>query len=136
MPAPRPNPLLWLYYQYGGRLPDHYRDWVLHDTTSRWWLARAFGRTLLQAVPVIIVLLVVFALFGVPWYFAVACVVLGLVVSIYYALSYSSESVDSRLSRYGYPGGYASAYRQEQYEKTHEADAERYREMWRPDGDQ
>jgi hypothetical protein len=135
MPAPRPNPLQWLYYQYGGRLPDRYKDWVLHDTTSRWWLPRAFVRTLCQAVPVIVVLLVVFALFGVPWYFAVACVVLGLVVSIYYALSYSSESVDSRLSRYGYPSNYASTFRQEQYEKTHAADAERYNEMWRPDNE-
>jgi hypothetical protein len=135
MSVPRPNPLLWLYYQYGGRLPDRYREWVLHDTTSRWWLPRAFVRSLCQALPVVVALFVVFALFGVPWYFAAACVVLGLVVSVYYALSYSSESVDSRLSRYGYPRNYASTFRQEQYEAAHAEDAERYRRMWRPDAD-
>lgn len=131
MPAKRPNPLLWLYYQYGGRLPDTYRDWVLHDATSRRWLLRAFLRTLYQAVPAIVVLLVLFGVFGVPWYFAVACVVLGLVVSIYYSLSYSAESVDSRLSRYGYPAHYASAFRQERYEAEHAGDAQRYNETWR-----
>jgi hypothetical protein len=131
VPVKRPNPLLWLYYQYGGRLPDAYRDWVLHDATSKRWLLRAFVRTISQAVPFVIVLLVIFWIFGVPWYFAVACVVLGLVVSIYYSLSYSSESVDSRLSRYGYPSNYASTFRQERYDTEHAGDNERYRQTWR-----
>ncbi|HEX5402626.1 MAG TPA: DUF5313 family protein [Pseudonocardiaceae bacterium] len=130
MPVRRPNPLLWLYYQYGGKLPESYREWVLYDGTSRWWVQRAFLRTLLQAVPVIIVLFVVFAIFGVPWYFAAACLVLGLVVSIYYALSYSVESVDSRLTTYGYPMGYGSTLRQQQYEEQHLGDTERYRQIW------
>jgi MFS family permease len=129
--AKRPHPLLWLYYLYGGRLPDRYRDWVLHDATSRRWLLRAFVRTMCQALPVIAVLLILFAVFGVPWYFAVGCVVLGLVVSIYYSLSYASESVDSRLRAYGYPPAYASHFRQERYESEHAADAERYRRAWR-----
>jgi hypothetical protein len=104
---------------------------VLHDATSKRWLLRAFVRTICQAAPFVVVLLVVFGLFGVPWYFGAACVVLGLVVSIYYSLSYASESVDSRLSRYGYPMQYASTFRQERYEAEHAADNERYRETWR-----
>lgn len=132
MSVKHPNPLLWLYYQYGGKLPGTYQEWVLHDATSKRWLLRAFGRTLIQALPFIVVLLVVFGIFGVPWYFAAACVVLGLVVSIYYSLSYSSESLDSRLSRYGYPPNYASTFRQERYEAEHTADSERYRQTWRP----
>jgi hypothetical protein len=131
MSAKRPNPLLWLYYQYGGRLPDAYREWVLHDATSKRWLLRSFVRTMSQAAPFVVILLILFGIFGVPWYFAVACVVLGLMVSIYYSLSYASESVDSRLSKYGYPSRYASTYRQERYETEHVADAERYRQTWR-----
>lgn len=131
MSAKRPNPLLWLYYQYGGRLPEAYHDWVLHDATSKLWLLRAFVRTISQAVPFVIVLLVVFGIFGVPWYFALACVLLGLVVSIYYALSYASDGIDSRLRGYGYPANYASTFRQERYEAEHAADSERYREVWR-----
>lgn len=127
----RPNPVLWLYYAFGGRLPDRYRDWVLHDGTTRHWLRRAFLRTLTQCVPVVIVLLVLFLVFGVPWYFAAGCVVLGLVVSIYYALSYSAESIDARLTHYGYPPRYASTLREERYDDEHQGDQERYREMWR-----
>jgi hypothetical protein len=123
--------VLWLYYAFGGRLPDRYRDWVLHDGVSPHWLRRAFLRTLTQCVPVVVVLLVLFLVFGVPWYFAAGCVVLGLVVSIYYALSYSAESIDGRLTRYGYPPRYASTLRQERYDDEHQGDQERYRDMWR-----
>lgn len=35
----RPGPLWWIWYAFGGKLPDRYRDWVLHDVTCRtWWL--------------------------------------------------------------------------------------------------
>lgn len=131
-PSPRPGPARWLYYQYSGRLPDRYREWVLWDGTTRRWLLRAFVRTLCQAAPVVAVLLVVFTVLGVPWYFAVACVVLGLVVSIYYSLSYSSEAIDMRLTRHGYPPNYGTTARRERYEATHAADQERYRQVWRP----
>lgn len=131
---PRPNPLLWLYYTFGGRLPDRYREWVLFDGTSRRWLLRAFVRTLFQAVPAVVVLLALFAVFGVPWYFSVGCLVLGLLVSVYYALSYSVESVDGRLTRYGYPPRHGSTLRQERYDEEHRGDEERYRQMWRPAG--
>jgi hypothetical protein len=132
----RPNPLRWLFYQYGGRLPQEYREWVLADATRRTWLLRAFIRVLCQAAPVIVVLLIVFGVFGVPWYFAVACVVLGVIVSIYYSLSYSLESVDSRLTTYGYPPNHGSTLRQQTYDAEHEGDIERYRQAWRnePDG--
>ena len=46
MPVRRPNPLQWLWYAYGGGLPERHASWVLHDTTTRtWWL-----RHLLRAV--------------------------------------------------------------------------------------
>ena len=134
MSAKRPNPVLWLYYQYGGRLPDGYRDWVLHDATGKRWLLRSFVRTISQALPFVVLLLVLFGVFGVPWYFALACVVLGLVVSVYYALSYASDSVDSRLSRYGYPPHYASHFREERYEAEHSTETERYRDTGAPEG--
>jgi hypothetical protein len=132
MAVRRPNPLQWLFYQYGGRLPQEYREWVLADGTARTWLLRAFVRVLFQALPVIVVLLVVFALSGVPWYFALACVVLGVIVSIYYSLSYSLESVDSRLSSYGYPPNHGSTLRQQTYDTAHAGDIERYEQVWRP----
>jgi hypothetical protein len=133
MAVVRPNPLWWLYFQYGGRLPARYRDWVLHDGTSRRWLLRAFVRVLMQAAPFVAVLLVAFALFGVQWYFGLACVVLGVIVSIYYSLSYSVETVNGRLTRYGYPPRYGTTVREQAYDAEHVADAERYQQVWRPE---
>jgi Family of unknown function (DUF5313) len=48
----RPNPALWLYHQFGGRLPTRYRDWVLHDAICRTWLARKLLRVFVQSAPV------------------------------------------------------------------------------------
>lgn len=127
----RPNPLLWLYYQYGGRLPDRYRDWVLHDGTSRRWLLRALVRVLIEAAPAVAVLLVVFAVLHVQWYFGLACAVLGLIVSVYYSLSYSAEAVDGRLTRYGYLARYGSTVREQAHDAAHTADIERYQQVWR-----
>ena len=52
-----PNPLLWLWYQYGGTLPARHRAWVLHDATAPSWLLRAGLRSLMRLVPVVLVLL-------------------------------------------------------------------------------
>ncbi|MBW8709599.1 MAG: DUF5313 family protein, partial [Mycobacterium sp.] len=31
----RPNPLLWIWYTFTGKLGPRYREWVLHDVTCR-----------------------------------------------------------------------------------------------------
>ncbi|MEB3369953.1 DUF5313 family protein [Saccharopolyspora mangrovi] len=52
----RPGPLRWVFHQYGGRLPERYRDWVLHDATCRTWVLRVLVRGLLQIAPIGVVL--------------------------------------------------------------------------------
>lgn len=32
---PRPDPVRWLWYTFGGRLGPSYYAWVLRDTTAR-----------------------------------------------------------------------------------------------------
>ena len=129
----RPNPLLWLYYVYGGRLPERYRAWVLSDGTCRTWLIRALARGLVQIAPVDIVLFVVFLAFHISWPLAAGAVLLGVLVSIRYALSYSVENVDTRLARHGYPAGFGSATRERAYRERHAAEQARYRAAYRPD---
>ncbi len=131
MAVRRPNPLPWVYYSYGGRLPDRYRDWVLHDATCRTWLLRVFVRGLVQVLPAAVILVTLFEVFGHSWPLAVGAVVLGLVGMLRYVLSYSVESVNGRLTRYGFPPRYGTAVRRQRYREQHADEAERYRARWR-----
>ncbi len=130
----RPNPVLWLYYQYGGRLPARYRDWVLHDATCRTWLARALLRVLVLLAPAFTALLLVLGLVGGSWPIALGSVLLGVLVSLRFAVANAMESVDARLMRYGFPAGHASATRRRADAARHAEEDERYRRRWgRPD---
>jgi hypothetical protein len=131
MAARRPNPVRWLYYQFGGRLPERYRDWVLHDGTCRTWLLRVFVRGLVVVTPIAAGLFTILLLVGHSWPLATGSVVLGLLVNIRYTLSYSVESVDGRLARHGFPPGHASAVRRQAYEIAHADEAARYRAAYR-----
>ncbi len=132
----RPNPLWWVYYTYGGRLPDRYREWVLRDGTCRTWLVRVFVRGLVQVLPVAALLLGGFLLFGPgSWPLAVGAVVLGLLGMVRYVLSYSVESVDGRLTRYGYPPGYGTTVRKARHKAERTEEQARYDAIWRRPGE-
>lgn len=123
----RPNPVRWLYYQYGGRIPDHYRDWVLHDATCRTWLVRVLLRTFVWLAPAFAVLLAVLVTVGGSWPIALGSILLGVLVSLRFAVANAAESVDARLVKYGFPPGHGSAVRARQ----DAAEEREYRERWR-----
>jgi uncharacterized protein DUF5313 len=127
----RPNPALWLYYQYGGRLPDRYRDWVLHDATSRTWLVRVLLRTVVWLAPVFAVLTAILVEVGGSWPIALGSVLLGVLVSLRFAVANAQESVDARLARHGFPPGHATATRRLRDAEAHAEEERRYREQWR-----
>jgi hypothetical protein len=127
----RPNPLLWLYYQYGGRLPSSYRDWVLHDATSRTWLVRVLLRTVVWLAPIFAVLLVVLVAAGGSWPIALGSILLGVLVALRFTLANAMESVDARLVKYGFPPGHASATRRARDAEKHAAEEREYRDKWR-----
>jgi hypothetical protein len=109
----RPNPLLWLWYLWGGQLPQRYREWVLHDVTASTWLVRHLLRAVLRTLLVLAVLLVgLLVVLHVAVWLAVTATVLGCVISAYYALPFAWESGDARLVKYGYPAGYALRQRE------------------------
>lgn len=128
----RPNPAWWLWYQYGGRLPARYRDWVLHDATCRSWLARALLRTFVVLAPGFVGLLLLLGLAGRNWPIALGSVLLGVLVSLRFAVANAMESVDARLAKYGFPPGHASATRRAKDAAKHADEAERYRHKWGP----
>lgn len=125
----RPNPLLWLYYQYGGTLPERYRDWVLHDATCRTWVLRVCVRGMLFIAPLAAVLLIALYWMSGSWALALGPVLLGLLVVLRIVLTSSVESVDARLNRHGFPPGHGSAVRGRMDEQA----AERYRAIYRAD---
>lgn len=131
----RPGPARWLWHQYGGRLPARYHDWVLHDATARTWLARALLRVLVQLAPVFAALLVLLGVVGGSWPVALGSVLLGILVSLRFAVANAMESVDARLARYGFPPGHASALRRAAHALANADEERRYRARYRPDDD-
>jgi hypothetical protein len=112
IPRRRPNPLLWLCYQYGGKLPGAYREWVLHDSTCRTWLLRVVLRALMHLAPVMAGLaLFLRAVLGGPWALVLGSLLLGVLVYLRFVLTLTQDSTDSRLTRYGYPAGHGTAVR-------------------------
>ncbi|TDD42007.1 DUF5313 family protein [Saccharopolyspora elongata] len=127
MPVKRPNPGWWLYYQFGGRLPERYREWVLRDATCKSWVLRVLIRGLLQIAPLGAALFVGFGVLGGSWPIAGGALLLGVLVVARIVLTSAVDNVDARLVRYGYPPGHGSAVR-----RRRDADAaERYRAVWR-----
>lgn len=113
MASQRPNPLQWLRYAYGGRLPDKYRDWVLHDTTSRWWLVRFTVRVLAEVLPWLAVALVLLtALTPVPVALALLALGLATVMTLYFTLTSSIELTEVRLVKHGFEPGTGQRVRQ------------------------
>lgn len=127
MSRQRPDPALWLYHQYGGTLPEKYREWVLHDVTCKTWLLRVVLRGLIQVAPVALVLFTCLGYFGGSWPLALGSMLLGVLVILRISLTNSVDSANARLAHHGYPPGHASEVRN----RMDAAAAERYRAVWR-----
>ncbi len=106
MSAVRPNPAQWLWYAYGGRLPAHLREWVLHDATCRTWMLRHFSRALAQWAPTLLLVL----LPG-PLLLRLSLPLLVLIGSLYVSASYIEETTEHRVAKHGYPLGLAREMR-------------------------
>ena len=105
---PRPGLFRWLWYALGGGLPARYREWVLHDTTTRTWALRHMLRAGVQlAVPIGLVLILVP---GEPWIRGMAALG-GVLLAAFFSVAYMTETTENRVKRAGYPAGTAEAAR-------------------------
>ncbi|MEJ3657463.1 DUF5313 family protein [Actinomycetes bacterium KLBMP 9759] len=127
----RPNPLWWLWYAMGGGLPPRHQEWVLHDVTATWWRVRAFVRSLVQILPVAV--LVYFVVPGEPWVRLMA-VAGGVFVGMIYGAAFQDESTEHRAVKAGYPRGTATAVREEANADERAAAELRYAARYRHDG--
>jgi hypothetical protein len=123
-PIVRPAPHRWVWYAFGGRLPERHRGWVLHDTTTRTWWLRHMARTVVQlAVPIALIL----AFLPASWGLRAACVGGGLALALFYSLAYMPESIENRVVKAGYPAGTATAHRDQAGQQRDRLDSERRR---------
>ncbi|HEX3648501.1 MAG TPA: DUF5313 family protein [Pseudonocardiaceae bacterium] len=100
----RPDPARWLWYAYGGRLPDRYREWVRRDTTGPRWLSRHLMRVVVEALPVLVVAFMLLWVFTpVSWWAIVGALLLGLLLGLWFALGTARELVLVRLAKHGFP---------------------------------
>lgn len=103
----RPNPAQWVWYAFGGRLPHHCAEWVLHDVTCRTWFLRHLARAVTQLVPFFLLVL----LPG-PLWIRVNAVLLGLLCGLFYSICYSGEAAEHRAIKHGHTPGTARETRQ------------------------
>jgi len=114
MEPTRPNPWQWVRYAFGAKLPDRYREWVLHDTTDRGWLWRYALRVTVQTLPWLIVVLVVLTVFTpVPVGWVLGAMAVALVMSLYFTLTSADELTEARLVQHGFPPGTGKQTRKE-----------------------
>lgn len=103
----RPGVVWWLWYGLGGRLPERYREWVLHDATTRTWVLRHAARRAVVLAPLVLVWL----LLPGPLGLRLALVLMATLVGFFYVFAYIEESCEHRLAKYGYPMGTAKRIR-------------------------
>jgi hypothetical protein len=124
----RPGPGRWLLYAFGAGLPAEYKDWVLHDVTTRTWQIRHLARSAIQLAPIAVLLFVFIP--SAPWVrFAAVCA--GLLLGFFYSVAYMYETAEHRAVKAGWPVGTAAAVRDEPKAGAREDAERRYAERWR-----
>lgn len=104
MARKRPDPARWLWYAFGGRLPDRYRDWVRHDVTDRGWRWRYAAQIFIRTLPFLVAGFVVMLLLpGVSVGLGLAAMGLALVFTLYLTLTSAGEFRNVRLVQHGLP---------------------------------
>lgn len=91
----------WIWYAYGGRLPQRHAEWVLHDATCRTWVLRHLARSLTQIAPFCALLMFLPG----PLSIRLMSISLGLLVGLFYSVCYMGETVEHRVIKHGHPPG-------------------------------
>ena len=124
----RPNPVQWVCYAFGAGLPAEYREWVLHDVSTRTWALRHLVRTTVQLAPVALAL---FLLLPVDPWIRAGSVLAGALLGYFYSVAYMNESAETRVGKAGYPVGSAAATREARRAPDDEEARRRYNAQWR-----
>lgn len=121
----RPGIGRWIWYAFGGGLPERYALWVLHDTTASTWVLRHIVRTL-----VVLVVPTAALLLFLPASFGTRVLTVGTVSACALLLTaiLSNDVTERRLHRTGLPWGAAEQARNRRAVQSQRETAQRYRE--------
>ena len=97
----RPNPLQWIAYAYGAKLPDAKLDWVQRDLTGRWATPRHLVRAQFCFLPIY---LAFYFGFSGDWWIRALMVLLAAVLAFVYSVSYKDQNRVRRLQQHGLDG--------------------------------
>ncbi len=99
MGVDRPNPLQWIAYSFGAKLPSSMNDWVREDITGDHYFARHLVRAQVPFVP----LYAAFLLFPGPLWLRASMVLLGISLALFYSVVYIHQNRARRLQKNGLP---------------------------------
>ncbi|TQF69107.1 hypothetical protein FK531_10070 [Rhodococcus spelaei] len=123
MSATRPNPLQWVAYACGAKLPDSMHAWVLRDLTGDHFLIRHLIRAMVPFLP----LFAVFMLFPGPLWLRGSMVLLGVLLALFYSVVYMDQNRARRLQKNGLPQDLENPRRR----AAREAQENAYDRAWR-----
>lgn len=127
-PPRRPGPARWLLYAFGRGLPSRYREWVLHDLTTRTWPARQLLRSLVQVLP--FAMLVALLVPGALWV-RLAAILGGIAIGMIYAVAYLYEATEHRALKAGLSRGALQSIRDDADADEREEARRRYAQRYR-----
>ena len=120
----QPNPVQWVWYALGGRLPRELCTWVLADTTGSRWVWRHLARAVVQLLPLVVLCL---AVVPVPFAYRVSAAAGGLLLGLLFSLAFMVETTEHRVVKAGYEPGTAARVRAERAERERVERLSRYR---------
>jgi Family of unknown function (DUF5313) len=98
----RPDPVRWVWYAFGGRLPDRYRDWVVHDATGPGWRWRYAAQIVVRALPFLVAGFIVLMLLpGTTLPMALGAMAVSLAITLYLTVTSAGEFRNVRLVQHG-----------------------------------
>jgi hypothetical protein len=110
----RPTAAQWLWYAVGGGLPRELSPWVLADTTGHTWVLRHLLRAVVQLLPVLVLCLLAVPM---PLGYRVSAAAGGLLLGLFFAMAFMTETTEHRVRKAGYPPGTAGRVRSERVER-------------------
>ncbi|WP_327144494.1 DUF5313 family protein [Nocardia sp. NBC_01327] len=95
----RPNPIQWVGYSMGARLPDSLQEWVRNDLTGKFAVPRHLVRGLFPLTPIF----AAFLLFPGELWLRGAMVLLAVLLAGFYIIAYMPMNRVHRLGKHGLP---------------------------------
>jgi len=95
----RPNPIQWVGYACGRRLPDSMQEWVRNDLTGNFAFPRHLVRGLFPLLPIF----AVFLLFPGELWIRGAMILLAVLLALFYIVAYMPMNRAHRLPKHGLP---------------------------------